>query len=69
MDEVDWLPNSLAKLSSLTTLNLGALELNTAANQNSTFERTRSVNCSSNKLSSLPDAIGHLIHLKKLNIK
>ncbi|KAK8969656.1 hypothetical protein KSP40_PGU019558 [Platanthera guangdongensis] len=33
MDEVDWLPNSLAKLSSLTTLNLGALELNTAANQ------------------------------------
>ncbi|KAL2934036.1 Plant intracellular Ras-group-related LRR protein 5 [Bienertia sinuspersici] len=59
VDQVEWLPDSIGKLSGLVTLDLSENRL----------VRLEELDLSSNRLSSLPNTIGSLVSLKKLNVE
>ncbi|KAK8937082.1 hypothetical protein KSP39_PZI011803 [Platanthera zijinensis] len=68
MDEVDWLPNSMAKLSSLTTLNLSENSLLSLPTAIGFLSSLTELSFRANRITELPNSMGDLLSLSHLNM-
>ncbi|KAL0286707.1 UNVERIFIED_CONTAM: Plant intracellular Ras-group-related LRR protein 4 [Sesamum calycinum] len=66
-DQIEWLPDSIGKLSSLITFDRNQLTALPATIGK--LVRLQELNLSSNGLTALPETIGSLVRLQKLNIE
>ncbi|KAD7479128.1 hypothetical protein E3N88_02264 [Mikania micrantha] len=72
MDQIEWLPDSIGKLSSLITLDLSENRLVTLPSSISSLSSLTKLDLHSNKIIELPESlesIGSLVNLQKLNIE
>ncbi|KAH0457944.1 hypothetical protein IEQ34_013259 [Dendrobium chrysotoxum] len=69
MDEVDWLPNSIGKLSFLTTLNLSENNILSIPATIGSFSSLKTLDFRANRITELPNSIGDLLSLCYLNLR
>ncbi|KAG0465955.1 hypothetical protein HPP92_020119 [Vanilla planifolia] len=68
MDEVDWLPNSIGKLSFLLTLDLSENSIIAIPNTIGSLSSLKSLDFRANQITELPSTIGNLLHLHNLQL-
>ncbi|WOG83966.1 hypothetical protein DCAR_0103145 [Daucus carota subsp. sativus] len=69
MDKIEWLPDSIGKLSSLTTLDLSENRILALPATIGGLSSLRKLDLHSNKISELPDTIGDLLSLVSLDLR
>lgn len=68
LDQVEWLPDSLGKLSSLVTLNLSENRIVVVPETIGGLSTLQTLDLHSNKILDLPESIGDLLNLVTLNL-
>ncbi|XP_010530982.1 PREDICTED: plant intracellular Ras-group-related LRR protein 4-like [Tarenaya hassleriana] len=68
MDQVEWLPDSIGKLSGLVTLDLSENRILVLPNTIGGLSSLTKLDLHSNRISQLPDSIGNLLNLVHLNL-
>ncbi|KAG4939027.1 hypothetical protein JHK82_044772 [Glycine max] len=68
MDQVDWLPDSIGKLSSLIKLDLSENRITVLPSTIGGLSSLTSLNLHSNKIAELPECVGDLLSLVYLNV-
>ncbi|XP_010548196.1 PREDICTED: plant intracellular Ras-group-related LRR protein 4-like [Tarenaya hassleriana] len=68
MDQVEWLPDSIGKLSSLVTLDLSENRIVVLPNTIGGLSSLTKLDLHSNSISQLPDSMGNLLNLVYLNL-
>ncbi|KAH7660366.1 Leucine-rich repeat (LRR) protein associated with apoptosis in muscle tissue protein [Dioscorea alata] len=69
MDQIDWLPDSIGKLSDLVTLDLSENRLLVLPVTIGTLSSLTRLDLHSNRIAELPDSIGDLLSLQYLDLK
>ncbi|RDY06543.1 Plant intracellular Ras-group-related LRR protein 4, partial [Mucuna pruriens] len=69
MDQVDWLPDSIGKLSSLVTLDLSENRIMTLPATIGGLSSLTRLDLHSNRISELPDSVGNLLSLLYLDLR
>lgn len=69
MDQIEWLPDSIGKLSTLITLNLSENRLITLPSSIGNLSSLTKLDLHSNKITELPESIGNLISLIYLDLR
>ncbi|XP_078438104.1 plant intracellular Ras-group-related LRR protein 5-like [Wolffia australiana] len=69
MDQVEWLPLSLGKLTAITDLNLSENQLLALPSNIGDLKSLKKLDLHSNKLINLPESIGELTQLTDLDLK
>ncbi|KAF5735873.1 plant intracellular Ras-group-related LRR protein 4 [Tripterygium wilfordii] len=72
MDQINWLPDSIGKLSNLVSLNLSENRMCPCHPLSEAFQplvRLEELDLSANRLSALPESIGLLVSLKRLIVE
>ncbi|KAJ1403828.1 Leucine-rich repeat [Sesbania bispinosa] len=69
MDQVDWLPDSLGKLSSLVTLDLSENRIVALPSTIGGLSSLTRLDLHSNRITELPDSIGNLLSLVYLDVR
>ncbi|KVI02996.1 plant intracellular Ras-group-related LRR protein 4-like [Cynara cardunculus var. scolymus] len=69
MDQIEWLPDSIGKLSSLVTLNLSENQLLALPSSIGSLLSLTKLNLYSNKIVELPESIGNLVNLVHLDLR
>ncbi|KAJ8640839.1 hypothetical protein MRB53_017533 [Persea americana] len=69
MDQIDWLPDSIGKLSGLITLDLSENRIIALPNTMGGLSSLTKLDLHSNRISELPDSIGDLFSLVLLNLR
>ncbi|KAK7309427.1 hypothetical protein RJT34_06143 [Clitoria ternatea] len=68
MDQVDWLPDSIGKLSSLVTLDLSENRIMTIPSTIGGLSSLTRLDLRSNRITGLPDSVGNLLSLVYLDL-
>ncbi|XP_061362212.1 plant intracellular Ras-group-related LRR protein 4-like [Gastrolobium bilobum] len=68
MDQVDWLPDSIGKLSSLVTLDLSENRIMALPSTMGGLSSLTRLDLHSNRIKELPDSVGDLLSLVYLNV-
>ncbi|XP_020600179.1 plant intracellular Ras-group-related LRR protein 4-like [Phalaenopsis equestris] len=69
MDDVDWLPSSIGKLSFLTILNLSENSIHSIPTSVGSLSLLRTLDVRANQITELPKSIGDLLSLCHLNLR
>ncbi|KAL4572631.1 hypothetical protein LXL04_019411 [Taraxacum kok-saghyz] len=69
MDQIEWLPDSIGKLSTLITLNLSENHLITLPSSIGSLSSLTKLDLHSNKITDLPESIGNLFSLIHLDLR
>lgn len=69
MDQVDWLPDSIGKLSSLVTLDLSENRIVALPSTIGGLSSLTKLDLHSNRITELPDSVGNLLSLVYLNLR
>ncbi|WJX55964.1 Plant intracellular Ras-group-related LRR protein 4 [Trifolium repens] len=69
MDQVDWLPDSLGKLSSLVTLDLSENRIVAIPSTIGGLSSLTKLDLHSNRITEIPDAVGNLLSLVYLDLR
>ncbi|CAL5188287.1 unnamed protein product [Lathyrus oleraceus] len=69
MDQVDWLPDSIGKLSSLVTLDLSENRIVAIPSTIGGLSSLTKLDLHSNRITEIPDSVGNLLSLVYLNLR
>ncbi|CAI8588444.1 unnamed protein product [Vicia faba] len=69
MDQVDWLPDSIGKLSSLVTLDLSENRIVAIPSTIGGLSSLTKLDLHSNRIAEIPDSVGNLLSLVYLNLR
>ncbi|ONK68709.1 uncharacterized protein A4U43_C05F15090 [Asparagus officinalis] len=69
MDQIDWLPDSIGKLSSLISLDLSENRIVALPTTISNLTSLKKLDLHSNRIAELPDCIGELFNLLQLDLR